>query len=189
MTYTAYVLNASGVVSNAIVLDDDTSPTAFGAVPGPEGAGIGWTYDGVAWMPPAEPEPEPQMLGDLRASKIAAIVAAADALLATGAPVNGGLHVALDDGARADLTAMATTATAAASGAIAWPEAYARGWISMENVRIPLATPAAGLALAAIVGDWYARIVQRRRDLKDAVLAAPTADALAAIDIDAGWPV
>ena len=132
--------------------------------------------------------PREATIDDLRAAKIAAIVAAADALLATGAPVNGGLHVALDDGARADLTAMATTATAAASGAIAWPEAYARGWITIENTRIPIVTPAAGLTLAASVGDWYAAIVQHRRDLKDAALAAEDAAALDAIDVTTGWP-
>lgn len=127
-------------------------------------------------------------LDDLRAGKLETIAAAADALLATGAAVEGGLHVALDDGSRADLTAMATTATAAASGAIVWPEAYARGWISLENARIPLATPGAGLALAAGVGAWYAAVVQHRRDLKDAALAAEDAAALNAIDITAGWP-
>lgn len=125
---------------------------------------------------------------DLRAVKLTAIASAAAALISAGAPVDGGLHVDLHDGARADLTAMAATATAAASGAVSWPESYARGWITLENVRIPLATPAAGLALAATVGDWYARVVQRRRDLKDQVLAAEDATALEAIDETAGWP-
>ncbi|MBS1180448.1 MAG: hypothetical protein H6Q99_328 [Proteobacteria bacterium] len=127
-------------------------------------------------------------LDDLRAAKIATIVAVADALLGAGAPVTGGLHVALDDGGRADLTAMAATATAAASGAVSWPESYSRGWITIENVRIPLATPTAGLTLAASVGDYYAALVQHRRDLKDAALAAEDAAALDAIDISAGWP-
>ena len=182
---TAHILDA-GVVTNSIVLDDDADPTAFGAVLGPEGAGIGWIFDGANWTAPVEPEP---FLEDLRAAKIAAITAVADALLAAGAPVAGGLHISLDDGSRADLTAMASTAIAASSGAVEWPESYAQGWITAENIRIPLAQPAEGLALAAMAGSHYAAIVQRRRDLKDAVLAAPTADALAAIDIDAGWPV
>jgi hypothetical protein len=124
----------------------------------------------------------------LRAAKIAAISASADALLTAGAPVSGGLHVALDDGSRADLTAMASTATAASTGAVSWPESYSRGWIAVENVRILLATPADGLALAASVGDWYAAVVQHRRDLKDAALAAGDAAALDAIDPSAGWP-
>lgn len=125
----------------------------------------------------------------LRSAKLSNIAAKADALLSVGAPVTGGLHVALDDGSRADLTAMAATAIAAASGSMPWPDSYSQGWIAIENVRIPLATPADGLALAATVGDFYAAVIQNRRDLKDAALAATTADALAAIDIDAGWPV
>ena len=127
-------------------------------------------------------------LDDLRAAKLAAISATADALLATGAPIDGGLHVALDDGSRADLTAMSATATAAAAGSVAWPASYSRGWISIENTRIPLATPADGLALVASVGDFYAALVQHRRDLKDAVLAAENEEALDAIDITSGWP-
>lgn len=127
-------------------------------------------------------------MDDIRAAKIAAISASADALLSAGAPVASGLHVALDDGSRADLTAMASTATAASASAVSWPESYSRGWITIENVRIPLATPADGLALAASVGDWYAAVIQHRRDLKDAALAAGDAAALDAIDIAAGWP-
>lgn len=133
-------------------------------------------------LSPTAPAPT---LEDLRAAKLTAIASAAAALLAAGAPVAGGLHVDLHDGARADLTAMAATATAAASGAVSWPESYARGWISIENVRIPLATPAAGLTLAASVGDYYAAIIQHRRDLKDQVLAASSTAALEAIDINA----
>lgn len=125
----------------------------------------------------------------LRVAKLSAIAATADALLAVGAPVAGGLHVALDDRSSADLTVMAATATAASVGAVSWPESYSRGWITIENVRIPLVTPAAGLTLAATVGDWYAAIVQHRRDLKDSALAAEDAAALDAIDVDAGWPV
>lgn len=139
-------------------------------------------WDGSVWVSP------PPSLEDCRAAKVAAIVAASAALLAAGAPTASGLHVALDDGSRADLTAMAATATAAASGAIAWPESYARGWIAIENVRIPLATPADGLALAASVGGWYAAVIQHRRDLKDAALAAEDAAALDAIDVTTGWP-
>ena len=42
--------------------------------------------------------------------------------------------------------------------------------------------------LAASVGDWYAAVIQHRRDLKDAVLAAEDAAALDAIDVTTGWP-
>lgn len=133
--------------------------------------------------------PPTQTLAEMRSAKLAAISAAADALLVAGASVEGGLHIALDDGSRADLTAMAATATAASAGATAWPESYSRGWITTENIRIPLATPAQGLALAASVGTYYAAIVQHRRDLKDAALAAEDEAALATIDVAAGWPI
>ena len=181
---TGYIIKA-GVVVNAIVLTDDADPNEFGAVLGPEGAAIGWAFDGETWTPPAGP---PLSFEDLRAAKLTTIVATADALLSAGAPVSGGLHVALDDGSRADLTAMAATATAASAGAVTWPESYSRGWVTIENVRIQLATPTAGLMLAASVGDWYAAIVQHRRDLKDAALAAGDSAALDAIDHFAGWP-
>jgi hypothetical protein len=134
--------------------------------------------------------PDPT-LEDLRAAKIEAINAKLDAILAIGAPVTVGentLHVALSDGSRADLTAMATTAVAASTGAVSWPESYQTGWIAVENVRIPLDAPATGLGLAAGVGDYYAQIRQHGRDLKDAALAAEDQAALDAVDIEAGWP-
>lgn len=181
----ACVLDATGLVTNTIVLADDADAASFGAQIGPADVGIGWSFDGTNWSAPSASAPA---FDELRAEKLAAIQTEAGRRLITGASVEGELHVALDDGSRTDLTAMAATATAAASGAVTWPESYSRGWISIENVRIPLPTPAAGLTLAAKVGDYYAAIIQHRRDLKDAALAAETADALDAIDISAGWP-
>lgn len=127
-------------------------------------------------------------LNDLRTAKLTAISEKTDALFIAGSSVDGGLHIGLGDGSRADLATMAATATAASTGAVSWPDSYSRGWITVENVRIPLATQAAGLTLAATAGAYYAAIVQHRRDLKDAVLAAEDAAALDAIDVDAGWP-
>ena len=128
---------------------------------------------------------------DRQARKIARINRRMDRLLAAGAPVAAGgdtLHIDMTDGSRADLTAMGATAIAAASEALPWPESYQTGWITKENIRIPLATPADGLILAAGVGDHYAQIRQNGRDLKDAVLAAENDTALDSIDIEAGWP-
>lgn len=142
----------------------------------------GWRFADGAFAAPAGPG-----LEDLRAAKVAAISARAAALLAAGAPY-GGHHIALDAASRADLGAMATTALAAQAGSVPWPESYALGWISLANIRIPLPTPADGLALAAEAGDCYACIVQTARNLKDAALAAPDADALAAIDVEATLP-
>lgn len=144
---------------------------------------------GLSLVPVDVPVPSTEpTLAELRVVKLSAIVAKADELLSIGALASDALHIALDDGSRGDLTAMATAATNAIAGTLPWPESYSRGWISIENVRIPLPTPAAGLTLAAKVGDYYAAIIQHRRDLKDAALAAETVDALDAIDISAGWP-
>ena len=147
-------------------------------------------YGQPVQVPRAEIYPTPS-LEVRKASMLAEVKNHVDALLAVGSPVVFGetmLHVALDAGARADLTAMAATAMGAANGALPWPESYQRGWITVENIRIPLPTPPDGLMLAAGVGDRYAQIVQRGRDLKDAVIAAGEDDALDAISIEDGWP-
>lgn len=128
-------------------------------------------------------------LQTIRQVRLADIAAKVAGILLAGAPAPGGLHLALDDGSRADMTAMGTTAIAAASGALPWPESYALGWITVENVRIPLPAPADGLALVASAGSYYAQVVQHGRSLKDAILAALDEAAIAAIDIEAGWPV
>lgn len=153
-----------------------------GTVEVPLKPGAGYEFSGVEWIR------KPPTIVDLRASKAAAIVTKADTLLTVGAPADSGLHVALDERSLSDLAIMSGIATAAASGAVVWPDSYVRGWITVENVRIPLATPIAGLALAASVGNYYAAIVQHRRDLKDATLAAGDATVLEAIDITTGWP-
>ncbi len=120
--------------------------------------------------------------------KLAAIYQRVSSLLSAGYPTAGGLHIALDDASRSDMGAMATMALAASGGAAAWPASYAQGWITTENVRIALPQPSDGLALAALVGDYYAAIRQRGRTLKDAVAAAETKADLDAIDVDGGWP-
>lgn len=133
----------------------------------------------------------PRTIEEHRSEKLAAVQAKAAALLTAGAPVTHEgetMHIALDDGSRADLTGMATTAMAAIAGTVPWPGSYQQGWITIENVRIPLGAPADGIALAATAGDYYACIIQRARDLKDAIAGAADEDALSAIDTEAGWP-
>lgn len=177
------VINGS-TVENVILADDDFELPDRLLVTLPEGSTVapGWTYDGEDFAPPVVP------LADLVAAKIAAINAKADALLSAGCPVGGGLHVAVDDGSRADMGAMATTALAALSSAVPWPASYQTGWIAIENVRVPLPTPGDGLALAAGVGDYYAQVRQNGRNMKDAAAAAEDLTALDAIDIEQGWP-
>ncbi|WP_319520185.1 hypothetical protein [uncultured Martelella sp.] len=125
----------------------------------------------------------------LQARKIEFIELLLTDRLAAGYPHASGLHVALDQSSRADMSAMAATALAVISGSANWPESYRTGWITIENSRIPLETAADGLALAAAVGDHYAALRQHARDLKDTVLAADDAAALEAVDIETDWPV
>lgn len=132
-------------------------------------------------------EPVPS-LDELKAAATAKIDRRASDLLDVGYRTSDGLHIKLDDATRADLGTMATTALAAAGAAVPWPESYKIGWIATENIRIQLPVPADGLALAAAVGDFYARIRQHARTLKDAALAAVDTAALDAIDLEGGWP-
>jgi hypothetical protein len=131
--------------------------------------------------------PQPT-LNDLKSSRIAAVDAKADVLLSTGYPHASDQHISLTDGSRTDLGAMATTAALAVAGTVPWPESYQQGWITIENTRIPLPTPADGIALAAPVGAYYAGIRQNGRSLKDTILAAEDEAALAVIDVENGWP-
>lgn len=128
-----------------------------------------------------------ESLSNRKDSMIASIESTKASLIDTGAPY-GGYHIALDVSGRADLGGMATTATLALSETLSWPSNYAEGWITVENDRIELETPADGIALAASAGAHYASIVQRARTLKDAVLAAEDDDDLDAIDVESGWP-
>ena len=146
----------------------------------------GWTYDGKVFSAPSAPL---LSLADQKTARITEVDAKVSAILAAGAPTSGGLHIALDDSSRADMGSMATTAIAASSGAVTWPDSYKEGWISIENTRIPLAAPSDGLTLAASVGDYYARVRQNGRNLKDAIVASTSEEALNGIDLTAGWPV
>lgn len=185
-----YARIAGGVVAETLVIPDDL---AIGDVVAPDVAATmaeapaeiepGWLYDGQSFAPAPVHQPS---LAERRAAVIAAIDGLRRERIDAGAPAYG-LRIAIDDGARADMGAMATTALAAAGGAVPWPPAYALGWITVTNERIALDTPADGLALAALVGAYYAGLVQHARSLKDAVLAAD-GEALDGFDIEAGWP-
>ncbi|MGF7177003.1 hypothetical protein [Azospirillum doebereinerae] len=118
-----------------------------------------------------------------RVAKVAAINAERDRRLSVGAPY-AGKRIEVSDKGRADLGGMVSAAILATSGAALWGEGYARGWIAMDNERVPLLTPLDGIALAGSVGDWYGLTMQHARDLKDAALAGD----LTAVNELAGWP-
>lgn len=118
-----------------------------------------------------------------RVAKVQAINAERDRRLAMGAPY-AGRRVEVSDRGRADLGGMVSAAMLASNGLTAWGEGYARGWIAVDNERIPLPTPADGIQLAAAVGDWYGLVMQHARDLKDQAAAGNPAD----VDELTGWP-
>lgn len=185
-----YARISGDVVAETLVLPDDLAiseviapDVAATIIEAPAEVEPGWLYDGESFSPPPAYVPT---LAERQAAMIAAIDGLRAERVGAGAPAYG-LRIAIDDGARADMGAMATTALAASGGAVSWPAAYSLGWITMTNERIALETPANGLALAALVGAYYAGLVQHARSLKDAVLAAD-GEALDGIDIETGWP-
>ncbi len=127
----------------------------------------------------------PRPLDERRAALVAAVQAERERRLALGAPY-GGKRIDVSDKGRADLGGMVAAAILARDGVVPWSEGYSAGWITHDNSRVPLPTPADGIALAATVGDWYGRTMQHARDLKDEAMAS---DEPEVIDIiTAGWP-
>ena len=174
--------------SAVIGLSETRNPVErFAQIECPPETQIGWRFDGATFSPPPPPSLEP-----LKAAKRAAINAKRDAVLAEGAPY-GGKRIEIDERGRTDLGGMATTAntvllTAGSPSPVAWPADYALGWIAKDNSRVPLPTPAAGLALAFACGTFYAAAIQHARTLKDAAQAAEDQAELDLIDLEAGWP-
>lgn len=180
------VVLADGVTYIQAVVDDGTSSDAV-LDQMPPGASIiavrpseRHVLEGGQWTA------QPESLDEARGRKRAEIDTIADAMMAIGAPY-AGYHVAVDASSRANLTAIAATALAAISGAMEWPGPYAQGWITSENVRVPLPSPQDGLTLANSAGEFYASLVQHKRTLKDAVLAAVTVAEVDAVDVEGGW--
>lgn len=141
----------------------------------------------LAWVAAgnrADPAVPPKTLDERRAEIVAAIDEVSDAVMEVGAPY-AGKRIQVTNGSRADLAGLATTALAALSGAVKWPGSYAAGWIAIDNTRILMPDPADGIALASVSGDWYAKVRQHARDLKNAALAS---DKPESIDLTEGWP-
>lgn len=181
---TVHVVSDDGEREFRLPPYDPRTLVPFGSPAEAEACAVEMARTTGIWSPvPTEEE----RLGAARAAKLDEIETRASSLLSEGWPT-GGLHIGISDGDRTNLGGMATTALAASSGALPWPPSYALGWISAENIRVPLPTPGDGLALAAGASAYYAEIVQHRRDLKDALAAAMTVEEIDAIDAAEGWP-
>lgn len=121
-----------------------------------------------------------------RASKLAAAAAAFAGQVAAGITFGGKL-LQIRDTDRANITGQAARAVAAltAGSGVTWPSNFA--WRMADNSYLPLPTPADMLALGEAVSDRYAALRLRFGQLKDAIAAAETVEALDALDVDAGW--
>lgn len=113
----------------------------------------------------------------LEGVRIAAVEAQFAARLAAGLPYQGQV-IDIDAPARADLGGMALTAALVNMGQLTWPEDISRGWVARGNARVPLPTPADGIALATTAAGYYSALVQHESDL----IADPS------LDPAAGWP-
>lgn len=174
---------ATGRVLNVEVFEappSDTEAEIFRPLTG--AAHIGWTWDGEEFTAPAAPPLEQR-----RAVKVAAARALFEAKVTAGWPFEG-LHVEINDGSRANLGGLALTAFLASQEVATWPADYGRGWVSIEGTRIPL-TPETAIPFAASAGAYYSALVQHEQDLEDALQAAESDAALAAVELTAGWPV
>ncbi len=180
------------VIPTPIPTTTPGSCVAQGAPALDEEAGI-WRQ---TWIErPMSPEELAAEFDAARRTVIADISADRDALLRLGAPY-GGKRVQVDERARADLAGLALAAVLAQTDPAAWSDGYSTGWITMDNTRIPLPTPAEGSALAAAVGAWYAAVIQAARNAKDAALAVvldPLDPAISRAALDASrtgaaWP-
>jgi hypothetical protein len=162
-------------VRNVVLAEAGWSPELGLAVVASETARIGDTFDPVqgVFLAPA---------GALDAERAAArdeVQRRRDDVMRGGCPY-GGLHIEVDDASRANLLGMVVAAGLAIAGTAPWPENLSRGWITLENERIPLPEPAQATALGLFVLNWYSGLIQFAADLKKSVLAADDPRAVAA---------
>lgn len=185
-------IDGSGFYTGQTAEVDASSPCPVGWVwtdaPDVEDGSVARWING-AWAVVADTIQSANQLVTAQQWAVAGLTAYANALLAQGYPT-GGLHVGLQDGDRANLTALGTTALAVLSSVpgAEWPTGYATGWIALEGVHITLPTAQDGFVLAMGCGAYYSAWVQREAALETAILTAADLATLQAIDITTGWP-
>lgn len=160
-----------------------------------------WTSDGITFYggdcrsgdrAATEQEQVALALDLAKQEKVAAIVAAFDARILAGLPyANKVLQIREAD--RNIITAVFGRATAFLSQGvvpipgveITWPE---RGypWRMLDDSYVVL-SPIAFVDMAQQVADYYGALFYVSRGMKDAVAAAATLEAVAAIDTSSGW--
>ncbi len=125
----------------------------------------------------------------LTASQNAAAKAAIgqyNALIATGFTYGGNLFQ-IDPASQANIAAVGSMALGSITNpaSVPWPADFA--WIDAANVNIPMTAPVM-YAFAQAVGWYVSFCVLNLRAIKSAILAAATPQAVAAIDVTAGYP-
>ncbi|MBW6402022.1 DUF4376 domain-containing protein [Roseomonas sp. HJA6] len=141
----------------------------------PEGSDVaeGWSWDGMAFAPPAPPA-----LAVAQAARKAAARQGLDARIAAGMPY-GGATLQIDETSQARISAAVLLAQYELPAGFAWRMA--------DNSAVPI--DAAGMiAMGRQAAEYVAALRAHYWGLADAIAAAPDAAALDAIDLAAGWP-
>jgi Domain of unknown function (DUF4376) len=120
-----------------------------------------------------------------KATALAAIDTAADAASAAGFAWNGTTYQ-IDDQSRQNIAAWGSIALGVMANVpgLTWPQGFV--WVAADNSRVPFGA-ADFLTFAMAAANHATALVLNGRGLKDAVAAATTAQALAAVDPSKGW--
>lgn len=148
-------------------------------MPAPPGCAEGWLLAGGVLLPP------PPDLDALRAAKRRAIEIAWVAAVDAGMPWAGKV-LQIDDASRQNIGNMALLAGLVVQGVegMEWPADMA--WRMADNSWLPLSAGEM-LTMASAVVDRYRALRLNVAALKDALAAAVTVEAIAAVDPSTGW--
>lgn len=151
-----------------------------------------WTSDGINFrtgdQQPGDraataPELVALALAAAKRAKAAAISNAYASAIGAGL-VHGGALYQIDAASQQRIAARALLARACLDGAETWPQGF--GWIAADNSR-PTFTAAEFWAFAVAAQNRVTVLTLNARALKDALAAAATLEAVAAIDTSSGW--
>lgn len=183
----AVAVISGGVVINCIVAEPDFTISGFVLVEMPEGAGIGWIYDGENFAPPSV------LLSSLKQNKTEAVDAKRELVLSGGFTVPIEVSATLgdrvlqtrnQDDKTAWLTSQAAYQAAVLNGQGAFEGANFR---PMDNITTTISY-SEGLSVLLAMAAWGKAVYGRSWELKDAITSAEDNQALDAIDIESGWP-
>jgi len=153
-----------------------------------------WTFDGSTFYsgdcrPGDRAATAPELaliaIGKAKRDKAAEIAAAYAAAIGAGLAHGGALYQ-IDAASQQRIAARALLARACLDNAETWPQGF--GWIAADNSR-PTLTAAEFWAFAVAAQNRVTALTLNARVLKDALAAAATLEAVAAIEASSGWEV